>query len=63
MVMTDRPGVTAAELLGANPSRLLTTKSWPTGFDLLDRSGARGAVLFLTSGETVALPRTLEWLA
>jgi FAD:protein FMN transferase len=32
------------------------------GFDLLDRSGARGAVLFLSSGETVALPRTLEWL-
>lgn len=33
------------------------------GFDLLDRSGARGAVLLLTSGETIALPRTLEWLA
>ena len=33
------------------------------GWELLDRSGARGAVLMLTTGETVALPRTLEWLA
>ena len=33
------------------------------GFDLLDRSGARGAVLLLTSGEIIALPRTMEWLA
>jgi len=33
------------------------------GFDLLERSGARGAVLLLTSGETIALPRTMEWLA
>lgn len=33
------------------------------GWELLDRSGARGAVLSLISGETVALPRTLEWLA
>jgi len=33
------------------------------GWELLDRSGARGAVLLLISGETVALPRTLEWLA
>ena len=33
------------------------------GFDLLDRSAARGAVLLLTSGDVVALPRTMEWLA
>ncbi len=42
MVMTDRPGVTVAELLGADPRRLLITKSWPTGFDLLDHDLAGG---------------------
>lgn len=32
------------------------------GLDLLERSTARGAVLLLTSGDVIALPRTMEWL-
>jgi thiamine biosynthesis lipoprotein len=33
------------------------------GMDLLDRPGVHGAVLLLDSGDTIAPPKTLEWLA
>jgi len=51
--MGDRPGVTAAQLLGADPRRLLTSTPWPTGFDLLDHDlagGLHGGELTLIAG-------------
>jgi thiamine biosynthesis lipoprotein len=70
--VTRRPAATdivQASVIGASAreaevlARSAIIAGSDAGVDLLERSPIHGALLLLTSGETIVLPRTLEWLA
>jgi thiamine biosynthesis lipoprotein len=69
---TGRPAVTdvvqatvvaESALVAEALAKAIVISGSEEGLDLAERAGARGEVLMLDSGEVIASPRTLEWLA